>query len=157
VDAAKRETMKHPTARGVASALGAVLILTLGLVGVGLASVARDAVEAKVTVTFTKTRLVVAHSHLQAGPATVVVANKTRKLHVLRISGPGIKGLTRKIAAGKSETLSVTLRKGVYMLADRVGSGRAAVRWVMVGPAVASSGSSREVQPFPDPVPQDCD
>jgi hypothetical protein len=133
------------------------VVLTLGLVGVGLAGVEGRTVDPKVTVTLTKNRLVVAHAHLRAGPAMFVVSNRTQKLHLLTISGPGVKPLTRKVPAGKSQTLVVTLRQGAYMVADRVGRGPSTVRWFVVGPAASSTGNSRVVVPFPDPVPQDCD
>jgi hypothetical protein len=125
---------------------------------VALAGIARHEVEATVRVTVTKKALVVHHRNLQAGPAQFVVSNKGPSPHVLSISGPGLKrAVSRKVPAGKSATLTVTLRKGVYMLADRPASGSQRVRWLLVSPAVSSTGTSREVQPFPDPVPQECD
>jgi hypothetical protein len=124
---------------------------------VAVAGKARHTVAPEVTVTVSDTKLVVSHGNLHAGPATFVVVNKGSKLHDVTINGPGLKNAqTRRIAPGKSAKLSVTLRVGAYMLLEgRLGVAKA--RWVMVSPAVASSGSGRVVQPFPDPAPMDCD
>jgi len=132
-------------------------VLALGLVGVALAGVTHRAVQANVTVTITDNRLDVSHGVVQAGQATFVVANKGRKPHVLGISGPGLRsGRTQLVQAGKTAKLTVTLRSGAYMLIDTRRS-PTTVRWVMVGPATASAGSTRTVTPFPAPAPMDCD
>jgi hypothetical protein len=135
----------------------AFVVLALGLVGVALAGGLRNEVVAKVTVTVTDSRLVASHSHLQAGQTTFVMANKGRKPHVLAFSGPGVKAITRKVPAGKSATVSVMLRTGAYRLADVAPRGLSYAHWFVVGPASKSSGSDRTVQPFPDPVPMECD
>jgi len=126
----------------------AILVLALGLTGVAFAGVARQVTAAKVTVTFTDTKLVLSQSGLQAGTATFFVVNKGQKLHVLTISGPGLKGVrTRKVAVGGSATLTVTLLTGAYMLSDPVGLGTTNVRWLVVSPVKAVSGDGRAVAP----------
>jgi hypothetical protein len=137
----------------------ALAVLALGLVGVALAGVTKDvATTPSVKVTFTDTKLVVSHGVVEAGAATFVVANKSHRPRVFTISGPGMRnGRIQKISSGKSAKLTVTLRKGAYMLADQDPRSPAAIRWLLVGPATASSGSKREVLPFPPPVPMDCD
>jgi len=148
----------HSRRIGWPSVLIVLSVLALGLVGVGLAGVTRHDAAANVNVTFTDTKLVVSHGTVQAGPATFVVVNKGRKSHVLTISGPGIVGVrSQEVKSGKSARLTVTLRKGAYMLADRIIRGSSSVRWLVVAAATPTSGSKREVQPFPPPAPMDCD
>ena len=141
--------MSHSRRVGWPSVLVALFVLALGLVGVALAGVTRQAAQANVTVTFTDSRLDVSHGVVQAGQATFIVANKGRKQHVLAISGPGLRsGRTQLVKSGKSAKLTVTLRTGAYMLIDSARS-PSTIRWLIVGPATAASGSTREVTPFP--------
>ncbi len=150
--------MRHSRRMGWPSAVIGLLVLAFGSVGVGLAGVADHSAGRTVTVTLTDTKLVVSHGVLEAGQATFVVTNKGHKPHVVSISGPGLSGgKTRQVQAGASASLTVTLRMGAYMLADRVRLGSSNVRWLAVGPAAKSTGSSREVVPFPPPAPMDCD
>jgi hypothetical protein len=117
----------------------------------------QQSVAAKVTVTFTDTKLVVTPARLQAGTATLVVVNNGRKAHVLAISGPGMARVkTQKVAAGKRATLTLTLTTGAYELADSVSSG---VRWLVVSPAtvVSSTGNGSVTVPLTDPTRMDCD
>ena len=143
---------------GWPSVLVAFAVLALGLVGVALAGVKSGGTTANVTVTFTDKRLAVSHGLVTAGPATFVVANKGLKPHTLTIRGPGI-GLksTKTINAGGTAKVTLTLRKGAYMLADKVINGSASIRWLMVAPATAVKGDTRNTNPFPDPAPLDCD
>jgi hypothetical protein len=148
----------HTRSIGRPGLLIALAVLALGLVGVALAGGKDSKPAASVTVTFTDKRLVVSHGLVQAGPATFVVANKGRKPHTLTIRGPGIGLKTmRTIKAGGSGRLTVQLRKGAYMLADKVIHGSASIRWIMVAAATTSGGDVRSNNPFPDPVPMDCD
>jgi hypothetical protein len=148
----------HSRRVGWPSVLIALSVLALGLVGVALAGGTHHTASANVTVTLTDTRLIVSHGTVQAGPATFVVANKGSKLHVLSITGPGLSGSrTQEVKSGKRATLVMTLRKGAYMLTDRVGRGPSSVRWLLVGPATTATGGTREVIPFPPPAPLDCD
>jgi len=150
--------MRHSRRMGRPGAAIALAVLALGLVGVALAAATDRVTVAKVTVTFTDTKLVVSHGSLQAGPATFVVVNHGQKLHTLTISGPGLQGArTRAVAAGRSATLTVALRKGAYMLSDRARAGSSVVSWLMVSAVAKANGSSREVVPFPPPAPMDCD
>jgi hypothetical protein len=48
------------------------------------------------------------------------------------------------------------LRTGAYMLIDSARS-PSTIRWLLVGPATAATGNSREVTPLPAPAPMDCD
>jgi hypothetical protein len=149
--------VSHPRRIGRSGVVVALSVLALGVVGVALAGVTHRSAQANVKVTFTDSRLVVSHGVLQAGQATFVVANKGRKQHVLTISGPGMRnGRAQLVPSGKSATLTVTLRSGAYMLMDKARS-PSTIRWLMVSPAAAASGNSREVTPFPAPAPMDCD
>jgi hypothetical protein len=116
-----------------------------------------QSVAARVTVTFTDTKLVVTPARLQSGTATLVVVNKGRKTHVLAISGPGMTRVKReKVAAGQRATVTLTLTTGAYELADSVSSG---VRWLVVSPAtvVSSTGNGSVTVPLTDPTRMDCD
>src|SRR5712691_7133919 len=133
--------MKHARRMARPSAVIAAFGLVFGLPGVAFAGVARHGIAAKVTVTFTDTKLVVSRGGLEAGTATFVLVNNGQKLHVLTIRGPGLKGVrTRKVAAGRTATLTVTLRTGAYMLSDPAGLGTSNVRWLVVSPATVVSG-----------------
>ena len=112
------------------------LVLILGLTGVAAAGVARHALVTEVHVTFTNTRLLVSPANLLPGPATIFVVNKSKKLHVLTIKGPGLSGVrTEKVAPDSSARLAMKLLTGAYMLSDRVGLGKSNVRWLVVHPS----------------------
>jgi hypothetical protein len=149
--------VSHSRRVGWPSVLVALFVLALGLVGVALAGGTRHQVQPNVAVTFTDKRLDVSHGVVQAGQATFVVANKGSKLHVLSISGPGLRsGRTQAVKSGASAKLTVMLRTGAYMLIDSARS-PSTIRWLLVGPATAATGNSREVTPLPAPAPMDCD
>jgi hypothetical protein len=135
---------------GRPSAVIGVCVLGLGLAGIASAGVARRTTVAKVMVTFTDTKLVVSRGGLQAGTATFVIVNKGHKLHVLTIAGPGLKGeRTRKVAAGRTAALTVTMLTGAYMLSDPAGLGSSIVRWVVVSPATVGGSSGQNRVPPP--------
>ena len=125
------------------SVLIGTFVLALGATGVASAGVARHAVATKVTVTFTDKKFVVSPAGLQAGTANFVVVNKGQKPHALAIVGPGLTGVRRtpKLAAGKSATLTVTLKMGAYVLSDAVA--KSSGHWLVVGPASVVSGGGR--------------
>src|SRR6476661_8603632 len=92
------------------------------------------ALAAKLTVTFTDTKLALSSGHLEAGTATVLVVNAGLKSHTLEIMGPGLKGpRVQMVAAGQRATLTLKLATGAYELADT--RGVASVRWLVVSPA----------------------
>jgi len=124
------------------SVLVGAFVLALGT-GVASARVARHAIATKVTVTFTDKKFVISPADLQAGTARFVVVNKGQKPHALAIVGPGLNGPRRtpKLAAGKSATLTVTLKMGAYVLSDAVA--KLSGHWLVVGPASVVNGSGR--------------
>jgi len=116
------------------------LALALALALPGVAGAARSS--AKVTVTFTNGALRVSASNLAAGTTTFVVVNRSRKRHVLAIAGPGAKAVrTPKLAPGASVTLTLTLRKGSYMLSDPAAADALSARWIQVIPAMVVEGN----------------
>lgn len=142
----------------VLGAATAVVVLALGLTAAGSASVRSQAVATKITVTFTDSAFNLSSGGIQAGMAsfvpagttTFVVVNKGKKLHVLVITGPGLRGVrTPKLAAGGSATLTVTLRAGTYMLSDPVGLGFYNVQYLDVSPGtpVTATGDGSVVTP----------
>jgi hypothetical protein len=139
------------------SAVFAAVALAACLPTAAFGGTARHGTVAKVTVTFTDKKFLVSPGHLEAGMATVVVVNNARKLHVLTISGPGLKGVRQKVAAGRTATLTVKLSTGAYEIADLVGL--SSVRWLVVTPAsvVTSTGNGSVVVPLNDPSRMDCD
>jgi hypothetical protein len=148
----------HQRRIGWPGVLVVLVVLGLGLVGVALAGVKSDKAAANVMVTFTDKRLAVSHGLVEAGPATFFVANKGLKPHTLTIRGPGIGIKTMAaIRAGGNAKITLTLRKGAYMLAEKPIRGSATIRWLMVAPASSVKGDTRNNNPFPDPVPMDCD
>jgi hypothetical protein len=107
-------------------ALAAASALTLCVVGAAFATPVSDrgTTVLKVTVTFSDTGLRVSPTTPGAGPTTFVVRNQGKKVHVLVVKGPGVKGArTGKIPAGATGKLKVTLRPGAYVLSDPVGLG----------------------------------
>lgn len=128
----------------------AACTVALCVASVALAGATRREAAARVTVTFTDSAFHVSGAGLEAGATTFVVLNKGKKRHVLAITGPGLKGArTPKIAAGKSATLTVTLRAGAYMLSDPVGLSAYAVQYIDVTPAavLTATGGSSVVAP----------
>src|SRR6266581_8013586 len=74
-----------------------------------------NAAVSRVTVTFFDTSLRVMPTTPGSGPTTFIVHNSGKKVHVLFVKGPGVKGArTAKIPAGSTGTLNVTLRPGAY-------------------------------------------
>jgi hypothetical protein len=128
-------------------ALFAASLLALGVTGVALAASgsARHTTVSKVTVTFSDTSLRVSPTTPGSGPTTFIVRNNGKKLHVLVVKGPGVKGArTGKIAAGGIGKLDVTLRPGAYVLSDPVGLGQYNVMFldVIKTPNMTATGGS---------------
>ena len=137
--------------------LGAALAVSACPAG-AFGSAGTHAITAKLTATFTDTKLAVTPGHLEAGIATVFVVNTGKKPHVLEILGPGLKGpRTQKVAPGQHATLTLKLATGAYELADARGGSN--VRWVVVSPAMAvtATGNGSVVVPLTDPTRMDCD
>jgi hypothetical protein len=90
--------------------LGACL-LALGLTGVAVAAsrAPRAATVSKITVTFSDKSLRVTPTTPASGPATFLVRNQGKKVHVLVVKGPGVKAArSQKIAAGRTATRTST-------------------------------------------------
>ncbi len=120
----------------------AVLALAAAVTAGSLASVARHATAAKITVTFTDTTFKLSNTNLQSGPTTFVVVNKGKKHHTFAIKGPGVKGMhTATLNAGSRATLTVPLRAGAYVLSDPVGLGPYNVQFLDVVNAAVLTGS----------------
>jgi hypothetical protein len=139
-------------------AYAAVSVLTLGVAGAAFATSASDSRTSvlKVTVTFSDTGLRVSPTTPGAGPTTFLVRNEGKKVHVLVVKGPGVKGArTGNIAAGATGKLKVTLRPGAYVLSDPVGLGEYNVMFLQVlKPAVLRArGDGSVVGPDMGPPP----
>jgi hypothetical protein len=133
-------------------AVSAVCALALVLTGVALGAAARHTSAARVSVTFSDSAFRISSQSFEAGPTTFVVLNRGRRSHAFEISGPGLKSAhTVKLTAGKSTTLTVTLRPGAYMLSDPVGLSVYNVQYIDVAPAatVSATGTSAVVAPAP--------
>jgi hypothetical protein len=129
-------------------ALLAALLLALGVTGVALAASVDRSISSTVKVTFSDTSLRVTPTTPSSGPTTFLVRNNGKKVHVLVVKGPGVKGArTAKIPAGSVAKLSVTLRPGAYVLSDPVGLGEYNVMFLDVLKATAVGGSARAVAP----------
>src|ERR1700748_3826651 len=139
----------------VAVSLVAIAALAaLAGAGASFGGVARHASAARVTVTFTDSKLGVSSTTLDAGTTTFVVVNKGKKSHVVSISGPGGKGLqTATLAAGHSTRLTVKLRKGSYMLSDPIGLGAYQVQYLSIIPAATLAGTGSTNTPAKPTTP----
>jgi hypothetical protein len=138
--------------------LGAAVATSVCLGTSAVASPSRHTLAAKLTVTFSDTKLALSSGHLEAGTATVLVVNRGLKSHTLEIMGPGLKGpRIQKVAAGQRATLTLKLSTGAYELADTRGVSN--VRWLVVSPAVivTGTGNGSVVVPLTDPTRMDCD
>ena len=139
-------------------ALFGAFVLTLSLTGAALAATrsGHDASVSKVMVTFSDTSLRVVPTTPGAGPTTFIVRNKGKKLHVLVVKGPGVKGArTGKIAAGATGELKVTLRPGAYVLSDPIGLGEYNVMFldVLKASVLSAKGDGSVVTPEFAPLP----
>ena len=137
----------------------AAVTLALALTSNAAASVARRTADTKIRVTFTAARFSVSRGGVPAGPVTFVATNKGSGPHVLTITGPGLKGAhTVKVPAGKSASLTLTLGKGAYMLADPLAN-TYYTHWLQVTPAVAvtSTGNGTVVTPITVTTGMNCD
>jgi hypothetical protein len=61
-------------------------------------------------------RIRLPRTSFKPGTYTFAVRNDGRAPHSLRIMGPGVKSTTRTLAPGQSANLTVTLRRGHYIL-----------------------------------------
>lgn len=139
--------MRNRRIVGVLS-LAVVAICALGVASVASGAVSRSATAAKVNVIFNDSSFSLSAVELNAGKTTFVVTNKGKRSHALEISGPGLTAArTAKLAAGKSATLTVTLRAGAYMVSDPVGLSAYNVQYLDVAPAetVTATGDSSVV------------
>jgi hypothetical protein len=141
------------------SAVVAACVLAFVVSGAALAGLARQSTATRVAVTFSDSALGLSTVSLEAGKTTFVVLNRGRRRHAFEITGPGFtKGLrTATLGAGKSASLTVTLRPGAYMLSDPVGLSAYNVQYIDVAPAavVTATGTSSVVAP-PVSVPPMC-
>jgi Cupredoxin-like domain len=150
--------MRHPDMTGRLLALLGVWVLSLAPTGAALALVAHRTTAARATVTFSDASFGVSPSALEAGATTFVVVNRGKKRHAFEITGPGLKAAhTPALAAGKSATLTVTLRPGAYMLSDPVGLSAYNVQYIDVTPAavLSATGDSSVIAP-PVALPPMC-
>lgn len=139
---------RKPTGATVFQAMIGLSVVALCTAGIALAGGTRQAAAAKVTVTFTDTKLGISNTNLEAGTTTFVVVNDGKKHHVLAISGPGLKSArTPKLGPGGTAKLTVRLKAGAYMLADPLGLGDYNVRFLSIAPAavVSAKGNSSVV------------
>jgi hypothetical protein len=129
-------------------ALLGVWLLALGVTGAALAASVDRSIASTVKVTFSDTSLRVTPTTPSSGPTTFLVRNAGRKVHVLVVKGPGVKGArTAKIPAGSTGKLTVTLRPGAYVLSDPIGLGEYNVMFLDVLKASTVSGNARAVAP----------
>jgi hypothetical protein len=139
-------------------AIAGVSLLALGVTAAAFARSVSDrrTTVSKVTVTFSDTGLKVSPTTPGAGPTTFLVRNHGKKVHVLVVKGPGVKGArTGKIPAGATGKLNVTLRPGAYVLSDPVGLGEYNVMFldVLKQTVLQARGDGSVVGPDQGPPP----
>ena len=135
--------------------LGVVSALALAVTGIAPARSTQHAVS-KVTVTFTDSSLRASPTTPGSGVTTFVVVNRGKKVHALTVKGPGVKGVhSAKVAAGRSATLTVTLKAGAYVLSDPAGLGEYNVLFldVIKAASLTAKGDGSVVAPPVDPPP----
>ena len=138
----------HPMTRF--RALLAASLIALSVSAVAFASAGDSTISPTVKVTVSDTGLRVSPTTPSSGPTTFLVRNNGKKVHLLVVKGPGVKGVrTPKIASGRTAKLSVTLRPGAYVLSDPVGLGEYNVMFldVLKAAAVGGKGDARAVAP----------
>ena len=127
----------------------AVAVLALGVAGVAIAGVSSKsssgATATKVTVSVLDGKLTLTPTSLPAGKVILVVSNKGKMTHGLAIMGETLSPKqTPKIAAGKTATLTVTLKAGKYHLWDPVQSSMSHAKFITVkAPATSSTGGTK--------------
>ncbi len=128
----------------------AASLIALSVTGIALASSGDTSIASTVRVTFSDRSLRVTPTTPSSGPTTFIVRNAGKKVHVLVVKGPGVKGArTAKIPAGSTAKLNVTLRAGAYVLSDPVGLGEYNVMFldVLAAATVGGKGDARAVAP----------
>jgi hypothetical protein len=104
-------------------ATAAAAVFTVALAGAAVGGVVAHGQVAVPTVTVTlKEFKVVPASKLRAGKVTLVVVNRGKIPHALKVAGPGVNAKTALLASGKSARLTVTLKDGAYQLWCPVGN-----------------------------------
>jgi uncharacterized cupredoxin-like copper-binding protein len=95
-------------------------------VAVGGAAIGGVVARAQVAVPTVKVTLkefkVTPSTALRAGKVTLVVMNKGKIPHALKVAGPGVNAKTAVLAPGKSANLTVTLRDGSTSLWCPIGN-----------------------------------
>lgn len=103
------------------AAVAAVFAIALG--GAAIGGVVARAQVAVPTVNVTLKEFKVTPAvKLRAGKVTMVVLNKGKIPHALKVAGPGVNAKTAMLAPGKSAKLTVTLKDGSYSLWCPVGN-----------------------------------
>jgi hypothetical protein len=103
--------------------VAAAAAFTVALGGAAIGGVVARAQVAVPTVTVTlKEFKITASTRLQVGKVNLVVVNKGKLPHALKISGAGVAAKTPLLAAGKSARLTVTLKASTYALWCPVGN-----------------------------------
>jgi cupredoxin-like protein len=152
--------MRYATGLRRAAAPIVAGFVALSTSGIANAGVSARQTTASVTVTLTDSKLALSRTGLPAGPATFLVANKGKKVHVFSIEGPGIKGARiQTLQAGKTISLTMPLKTGAYMLTDRIAKEPPLTRWIVVSPAavVKSTGNASVTVPLTVTTGMNCD
>jgi hypothetical protein len=127
--------------KGRTNVVIAVTILALGIGGVALAN--RAATSTEVDITLKDGKLSVSPTSFTAGKVTLVVTNKGKVAHALAIMGTGLQPKsTPTLKSGKSATLTLTLRSGMYHVWDTLTSSMSRATMLTVKSASASGSSS---------------
>jgi uncharacterized membrane protein YgcG len=101
----------------------AAVAFTVALGGAAIGGVVAQAHVTVPTVSVTLKEFKVATaSKLRSGKVTLVVVNKGKIPHALKIAGPGVNAKTAMLTSGKSARLTVTLKDGTYQLWCPVGN-----------------------------------
>jgi hypothetical protein len=131
--------------RTIIAQLALATVAALTLAGAALAAIGATAgPTAGVTILDSGT-VRLGRTAIRAGTVTFVAVNKGKQRHALAIMGPGIANKrSAAIAPGQSGRLTVTVKKGMYMLWDPIGGSMKRSAMLMVAGAMTDAGTTSE-------------
>ena len=132
--------------RTIIAQLAVASVAALALAGGSLAQIGTTAGSTAGVTILDSGTVKLGRAAIRAGTVTFVAVNKGKERHALAIMGPGIAAKrSAAIAPGHSARLTVTVKKGMYMLWDPIRGTMNRSAMLMVGGAsMTGAGTSAE-------------